>query len=239
MGGRWYRRAACARREPASRFSSTICANTICASRLVAASLALLAAGCTTDGLTTGSITPVVATSGAPVNVAFERIDGPPEPVFRKLVQDLSEEAQARQLAVVSREASARYRIRGYVAARLHDNHTTISWMWDVYDANENRALRISGEEDTDRAGKDGWADPDDQVYRRISHASIERIAGFLAAPRGPAVPMLTIAGNGDDFSPESAGIYRTADTVDPDPSGTPTPPAGPPQTRSASVISR
>jgi hypothetical protein len=213
----------------------------ICARWLTAASLALFAAGCTTDGLTTGSITPVAATSAAPVSVAFERIDGPPEPVFRKLVQDLSEEAQARQLAVVSREASARYRIRGYVAARVHQDHTTIAWMWDVYDANDNRALRISGEDDTDRTGRDGWADPDDQVYRRISRASIERIAGFLAgpAPRGPAIPMLTIAGNGDDFSPESAGIYRTADTVDTDPSEPAAPgPASPPG-RPAAVISR
>jgi hypothetical protein len=236
MGSRWYRRAACALRGPASQISGIKCAPW-----LAAAALALATAGCTSDGLTTGSITPVVAASSTPVSVAFERIDGPPEPVFRKLVQDLSEEAQARQLAVVSRETSARYRIRGYVAARVHEGHATIAWMWDVYDANDNRALRISGEEDTERAGRDGWADPDDQVYRRISHASIERIAGFLAAPgpRGPSIPMLTIAGNGDDFSPESAGIYRTADTVDPDPSGPATAPAGPPQTRPASVISR
>jgi hypothetical protein len=173
--------------------------------------LALSTAACITDGQPTGS------TATPRASVSFESIDGPPEAVFRKLVQDLSDEAEARQLAVVSREGAARYRIRGYVAAHVRQGRTTIAWVWDIYDADQKRALRISGEEDGGKAGKDVWAETDDQVLRRISRAGIERVASFLASPQqaasaatGPQ-PLFTLAGARDDFTPESAGIFRTA----------------------------
>jgi hypothetical protein len=142
--------------------------------------------------------------------------------VFRKLVQDLSEEAEARQLAVVSREGAARYRIRGYLAVHVRRGRTTIAWVWDIYDADQNRALRISGEEDAGHAGKDAWADTEDQVLRRISRAGVDRLVSFLAAPAQEAnvgAPMLAarlFAGSGDDFAPESAGIFRTAGDTPP-----------------------
>src|ERR1700687_2420657 len=79
--------------------------------------------------------------------VAFESIDGPPETVFRTLVQQLNQEAQSRQGSVVSRESAAQYRIRGYVAAHVQGKRTTISWVWDVYDADRQRTLRLAGEE--------------------------------------------------------------------------------------------
>jgi hypothetical protein len=210
MDGGRYRRADEARRRDRSRRRI----------KLIAAGLLPLGlAACITDGQTTGSI--VTPRS----SVAFESIDGPPEGVFRKLVQNLSEEAEARQLAVVSREGAARYRIRGYLAAHVHHDRTTIAWVWDVYDAGEKRSLRISGEEDVGPAGKDAWAGADDQVLRRMSRAGMARLASFLTtaplqgdAPTGN--PLLAIAGGTfpgatDDFSPEAAGIFRVPDTPD------------------------
>jgi hypothetical protein len=182
---------------------------------IAAALVGLCTAACTTDALTTGSI------ATPRVSVAFDRIDGPPEGVFRKLVQNLTEEAQARQIAVVSREGAARYRIRGYVAAHVHHGRTTIAWIWDVYDADQNRALRISGEEDAGRAGKDVWAETDDQVLRRMSRTGMDRLVSFLAAPSQQAsvetAPrrVFTIAGTSDDFTPEAAGIFRSAGATD------------------------
>jgi hypothetical protein len=175
---------------------------------MVAAPIALSAAACTTDGLTTGSVSPRMS-------VAFERIDGAPEPVFRKLVQDLSEEAEARQIAVVSRGGVARYRIRGYVAAHTHNGRTTIAWVWDIYEADQSRALRISGEEDVGRAGKDAW-ETDDGVLHRLSRVGMDRIAAFLSAPSPEAsltAPrsdrMFAIAGGNKDISPESVSFFR------------------------------
>src|ERR1700676_1556648 len=79
---------------------------------LVAGLFALSAAGCSTAPQATGAAAAVRGPT-----IAFESIDGPPESIFRKLVQDLNDEAASRQLAIVSREAPAQYRVRGYLAA--------------------------------------------------------------------------------------------------------------------------
>src|SRR5687768_5846161 len=79
--------------------------------RTAALLLGLLTAGCNTNGA------PGLFSSAPRSSVAFEAIDGPPAPVFRKLVTKLNDEAQARRIAVVSREAPSQYRVRAYVAA--------------------------------------------------------------------------------------------------------------------------
>ena len=178
--------------------------------------LALCAAGCTTTDRT-----PIANTTARGPTVAFESIDGPPESIFRKLVQNLSEEAEARQIAVVSRERQAQFRIRGYLAALVQGKRsTTIAWVWDIYDTNQRRTLRITGEEPASGAGHGTWAAADDQVLRRVAHNGMDRLVAFLASPgtepaasppsEGPRV--YTAASAGDDFAPESAGIFRVFD---------------------------
>jgi len=145
---------------------------------LAALLLSLTAAACSTDGRPTlASATPRTPT------VAFESIDGPPESVFQRLVQTLSEEAEARQLAVVSREGPAQYRIKGYVAAQTQGKRSTITWVWDVYDSEQRRALRISGEEPASPAGQGTWAVADDYVLRRIANVGMDRLVAFLGSP--------------------------------------------------------
>src|ERR1700750_885496 len=103
------------------------------------------------------------AGGGQARTVAFESIDGPPETVFKTLVRELNQEAQAQQISVVSREASAQYRIRGYVAAHVQGKKTTISWVWDIYDAERQRAMRLTGEE-AGTSGRAAWNAADEQV---------------------------------------------------------------------------
>src|SRR5262245_31577769 len=81
---------------------------------LSALALAFAAAACAADGQPTG-----LFVSGRNATIAFESIDGPPQPVFRKLVENLASEAVARQVTVISREAAPNYRVRGYMAAHL------------------------------------------------------------------------------------------------------------------------
>ena len=154
---------------------------------LVVAGGGFMAAGCTTSGqpaLATG-----MGASGLRT-VAFESIDGPPETLFRKLVTQLTQEASARQVAMVSRESPAQYRIRGYVAAHVQGKKTTITWVWDVYDADRERAMRIAGEvpgAPSERA----WAAADDEVVTRMARDGMSRLAAFLAN-----------SGPGPEFSP-------------------------------------
>ena len=79
--------------------------------------------------------------------MAFELIDGPPPQVFDRMVSVLDSESKLRNLSIVSREGGAAYRVRSYLSAQVVRGRTVIAWVWDVYDNNQQRALRLSGEE--------------------------------------------------------------------------------------------
>src|SRR3984893_5630086 len=145
---------------------------------------ALMTAGCSSSG------PPVLGAArlGAPT-VAFESIDRPPETVLHTLVLQLTEEARARQVAVVSREEPAQYRIRGYLAAHVRRNRTTIAWVWDIYDAERQRAMRLSCEVPGASPEDKAWAAADDQAIGRMARDGMDRLAAFLAAPGDPASP--------------------------------------------------
>ena len=143
--------------------------------------------GCASGGAPAGAF----ASAGGGATVAFESIDGPPPPVFDRMVNLLDSESKLRNLAIVSRESAASYRIRGYLAAQVSRGRTTIAWVWDVYDRDQQRALRLSGEEPAGRAGRDAWAAADDVVLRRIAQAGLTGLAGMIngTAPDVPAAP--------------------------------------------------
>jgi hypothetical protein len=177
---------------------------------LLAAVGVLTLAGCRLDGQPS-----VNAAQPRGASVAFESIDGPPTAQFNKLVQDLNAEAQARRLAVISRDKPSVYRVRGYLAAKVVKNHTTVFWVWDVFDQNELRALRITGEETTKGRQRRGWTAADDAMLKRIASSSMAQLASFLTspdvAPNAPAPaapPQLALIG-WHDTSPEAAGIFR------------------------------
>jgi hypothetical protein len=119
---------------------------------------------------------------------------------------------------VLSREAASAYRVRGYLAAKVSSGRTTISWVWDVFDRDEKRALRINGEEVAATSKKsakdDAWNVADDAMLRRIAAASMDQLAAFLTSPDvtpnnpGAAATPVALIGPGDS-SPEAAGIYR------------------------------
>jgi hypothetical protein len=157
---------------------------------LVAATGGLMAAGCTTSGQPAFDIT--AGGGSEPRTVAFESIDGPPEPLFRRLVARLSQEANAHKIAMVSREQPAQYVICGYVAAHVQGQKTIITWVWDVFTADHERAVRLTGEvpgAPSERA----WAAADDTVVARIAQDGMSRLAAFLGdsgpAPREASSP--------------------------------------------------
>ena len=145
--------------------------------------------------------------------VAFESIDGPPPGQFHELVQALNNEAQTRRLAVISRESPSTYRVRGYLAAKVTKRETTISWVWDVFDRDDRRALRIAGEEAAKGRHRDAWSVADDEMLRRIARSSMDQLAVFLTSPdvapgTPDAEPRMVLA-DARDHTPESAGIFR------------------------------
>jgi hypothetical protein len=174
--------------------------------RACAAAL-LLPAACALGGCASGSATSAsfaMAGGGDSPTVAFESIDGPPPQVFDRMVSVLDSETKLRSLQVVSRETPAAYRVRSYLAAEVVRGKTVIAWVWDVYDRDQQRTLRLSGEEPAGKAGRDTLRDPwtaaDDLVLRKIAQAGLSGLSSMIqgtppdAAPpespgkRGPAV---------------------------------------------------
>jgi hypothetical protein len=170
---------------------------------------ALLRAGCAALLLAAGGALGGCASGSAPgasfamasdgPTVAFESIDGPPPAVFERMVSVLDSESKLRNLSIVSREGSAAYRVRSYLSAQVIRGKTVIAWVWDVYDRDQQRALRLSGQEVGGKARHDAWTAADDLVLRKIAQAGLSGLTGMVqgtpdappappAGKRGPAV---------------------------------------------------
>jgi hypothetical protein len=146
--------------------------------------------GCASGGAASGAF--AMASDGP--TVAFESIDGPPPQLFDRMVNVLDSESKLRHLSIVSREGAASYRVRSYLSAQVDHGRTTIAWVWDVYDRDQQRALRLSGEEPAGKAGRDPWTAADDLVLRRIAQAGLSGLSGMIngtapadAPPPAPA----------------------------------------------------
>lgn len=167
---------------------------------------------CVTSGCAGGSAMTVSAGQSFGPTVAFESVDGPPPQVFDRLVRALEAESAARSFTIVSREAQASYRIRGYLSAQVRRGKTTIAWVWDVYDRDQERAIRLSGEEPGGKGGRDAWAIADEQLMRRIALAGLNGLNGLISgsgpalAPPAPAAPRSGPAiAQTDENRPETA----------------------------------
>jgi hypothetical protein len=165
--------------------------------------------GCAGNGPSGGAFATASA-ANAPT-VAFESIDGPPRQIFERMVSVLDSEAKLRSLSIVSREAAASYRVRSYLSAQVNRGRTVIAWVWDVYDQNQQRALRLSGEEPGGKSGRDAWASADDMVLRKIAQAGLSGLSSMINgtqpqdAPQAPAKPASAVA-SADQPSPAASG---------------------------------
>ncbi|PAY07076.1 hypothetical protein CK489_14770 [Bradyrhizobium sp. UFLA03-84] len=140
--------------------------------------------GCAAGGNVADSYA-MATPAGSGATVAFESIDGPPPQVFDRMVGVLDSESKLRSLSIVSREGAAAYRVRSYLSAQVVRGRTMIAWVWDVYDSNQQRALRLSGEEPAGKAGRDAWAAADDLVLRKIAQAGLSGLSSMING--GPA----------------------------------------------------
>ena len=176
------------------------CVNPIRLCAIAALMLAMtgVLGGCVSNSTANNSF--AITNTGNGTTVAFESIDGPPPQVFDRMVGVLDSESKQRSLAVVSREAPAAFRIRSYLSAQIVHGKTVIAWVWDVYDTQQQRALRLSGEEPAGKAGPDPWAAADDPVLRKIAQAGFSDLSNMIntrvpdAPTRNPNSPGPAVA---------------------------------------------
>jgi len=140
--------------------------------------------GCAGGGAATNSGAFAMATDASGPTITFESIDGPPPQVFDRMVSVLDSETKLRSLAIVSRDAPAAYRVRSYLSAQVIKGRTVIAWVWDVYDHDQQRTLRLSGEEPAAKGSRDAtrdpWAAADDLVLRKIAQAGLSGLTGMV-----------------------------------------------------------
>ena len=145
--------------------------------------------GCASGGAANNAYAMAASDGGGSTTVAFDSVDGPPPQVFDRMVSVLDSESKLRNIAVISREGQAAYRVRCYLAAQVVRGRTMIAWVWDVYDRDQQRALRLSGEEPTGKTGRDAWAAADDMVLRKIAQAGLSGLSGMINGTPGDAAP--------------------------------------------------
>ena len=156
------------------------------AARLVIAALTLSLGACQTSF------------SGSPegVPVALESIDGAPAPVRTALMDELNTAASTRKVELVGASGAARYRVRGYLSTETADGETKVAYVWDVFDARNKRAKRLSGSSPA-RIASGSISATDKEALARLAQASMDEIAGFLSASKSePALQTAEAAGD-------------------------------------------
>jgi hypothetical protein len=126
------------------------------------------------------SVPPRVA-PGVPI--AVEAIEGPPAEVTSALSAALVQAAADHQVSLVDDAQAPRFRVKGYVTAGVApDGKTELAYVWDVFDASNRRAQRVTGTEEVTGDPADPWARLDDKALKRIAGKSMDGIADFLAS---------------------------------------------------------
>ncbi|SDR55973.1 hypothetical protein SAMN05519103_05251 [Rhizobiales bacterium GAS113] len=152
----------------------------------MAAWLAPLAlAGCQDVGFE-ASVPPRMA-PGVPITV--EAVEGPPDAVQSALTAAFTQAAANHQVTVVDGGQAPRFRLKGYLTAyTAPDGKTALAYVWDLFDAANRRAQRVTGVEETSGDPADPWSRVDDRTLQRIASKSMDGIADFLASA-GSAAP--------------------------------------------------
>jgi hypothetical protein len=120
------------------------------------------------------------------VPIAIESIDGAPPPVRTALIDELNTAASSRKVELVGSSTEAPYRVRGYLSTDTSEGKTRITYVWDVFDSEKRRARRLTGSSVLGSASG-SVSDLDKETLARLASASMDEIAGFLAAAKAEA----------------------------------------------------
>lgn len=115
-------------------------------------------------------------------SVSMASLEGAPADIVARFNQVFSKQAADREIAMAD-AASAHYLVRGYLSAYPSDGGTDVSYVYDIFDANDqNRIDRVADVMTLPSTGADVWALVDDHVMASLAGRSAEELAAALAA---------------------------------------------------------
>lgn len=114
----------------------------------------------------------------------FLPIIGAPLPAVTPLSRQLGAEARARGIAIRSSgDKTAKHVLKGYFSAVAGGGSITITYVWDVLDANGGRLNRIQGQESFPGNASDPWSAVPPSVMQTIATKTIDAYVNWSAGP--------------------------------------------------------
>ncbi len=127
---------------------------------------------------------------------AFEAVTGVPTGKADTLSRALGTYARARNLTLVRRgDPTAVYRVLGFLSAVGGTGDTSVSYVWDIFDAEGRRVHRIAGIEVAGEANADPWSGVGDETLQAVAARTVEGIYAWVnQVPAGAAPPSAAAA---------------------------------------------
>lgn len=112
---------------------------------------------------------------------AFITLTGVPGQARFDLEKALKKYAATRNLTIsVEDDATATYRIRGYLSAVGDENGTLLVYTWDVYDATGVALHRIAGQQTAPGSSGDPWAGIETTQLDDAARETIDKLADWI-----------------------------------------------------------
>lgn len=116
---------------------------------------------------------------------AFEPFVGTPGNTADSLAERIGEIARAEGLSIVRRIGQpASYRVKGHLSAVGDSTSSTIIYVFDVYDANNRRVHRFSGQETASAASGDPWGGVSSQTIDLLARRTVQSLKAWLTSAR-------------------------------------------------------
>jgi hypothetical protein len=117
----------------------------------------------------------------AGASVAIVSVEGAPADVAAHFVDQLKQDAAARDIALTD-AAKARYLVRGYLSASLTEDGASVEYVWDVFTADKHRAQRLTDVIAVKGAGDDPWALAGEAALTSVAAKSADDLAAYLSS---------------------------------------------------------
>lgn len=114
--------------------------------------------------------------------VSMTSLEGAPADVAARFSHAFAKQAADREIAMAD-VASAHYLVRGYLSAYASDSGTDVAYVYDIFDANDQRRVdRVADVMALTGSAGDAWALVDDRVMASLAGRSADELAAALAA---------------------------------------------------------